>query len=174
MALENIRQNEPSTTLQSTQQNCWSFRGISPSTPANRTRQQSPVIKPKHDCLEELSVDTLLTRPTEYVWKYTEKENFLTRSYYLLRQPSLSAAMSHLPELKGPGNNKATTCETNLHPPGQRKIYEEVLSTTFDISHWRTPWRNLLYPQVLNIYSRHPTIFPLFSLSSLGKEIRKL
>lgn len=43
--------------------------------------------------------------------------------------------MSHLPELKGPGNNKATTCETNLYPPGQGKAYKEALSTTFDISY---------------------------------------
>lgn len=41
--------------------------------------------------------------------------------------------MSHLPELKGPGNNKATTCAANLHPPGQRKAYKEALSTTFVI-----------------------------------------
>lgn len=135
MAPQNIRQNEPSTTLQSARQNRWYFRGVLPSTPANRTRQHSPVIRPKHDCLEELSVHTLLTKSTEYVRKYTEKENFLTRSYYLLRQPSLSAAMSYLLELKGPGNNKATTRETNLYPPGQRKIHEEVLCTTFNTSY---------------------------------------
>lgn len=48
MTLQNMRQNELSTTLQSTQQNRWYFRGISPSTPANQTRQRSPDIRPKH------------------------------------------------------------------------------------------------------------------------------
>lgn len=48
MTLQNMRQNEPSATLQSTQRNRWYFRGISPSTPANQTRQCSPDIRPKH------------------------------------------------------------------------------------------------------------------------------
>lgn len=48
MTLQSKRQNEPSATLQSARQNGWYFRGVSPSTPANPTRQHSPVIRPKH------------------------------------------------------------------------------------------------------------------------------
>lgn len=48
------------------------------------------------------------------------------------------AAVSHLAQLKGPGNNKVTACETNPHPPGQREGCKEALSTTFSITYWRT------------------------------------
>lgn len=55
-----------------------------------------------------------------------KRENFLTRSHHLLHWPSLGMLISRLP-LKRPGNNETTTCEANLHPPGQRKPCKEQL-----------------------------------------------
>lgn len=82
--------------------------------------------------------------------------------------------MLHLPELKGPGNNKATTGETNIHPPGQRKACKEAVSTTFNISYSRIHWRKLTSTSEIKHSSPASHYFPLFSLSSLAKEIRKL
>lgn len=167
MTLQNMRQNEPSTTLQSTQ-HFWYFRGISPSTPANQTRQHSPDIRPKHrlprGAVSACSPDKTDWISMEISWErkfpdqpllstlptFTEVRPYHT--YWCSRDLEIIKSQ-HVKQIHILLGKKKSV--RKLFPPHLIFLTEELIA------------ENLLHPQKLNIHSWHPTIPSLFSFLSL-------
>lgn len=169
VTLQTMRQNEPSPTLQSTQ-HFWYFRGISPSTPANQTRQHSPDIRPKHrvprGAVSVCSPDKSDWICMEISWerKFPDQTLLSTLPTFTEVQPYHTYQCSRdLERIKSQHVKQTYTLlgkeksVRKLFPLYSIFLTEELIA------------ENLFHPQKLNIHSWHPTISPLFSFSSLRK-----
>lgn len=169
MTLQSMRQNEPSTSLQSTQ-HFWYFRGISPSTPANQTRQHSPDIRPK-DRMPQGAVRVCSPDKTDWIcmeisWegKFPDQTLLSTLPTFTEVWPYHTYQCSRDLEIIKSQHGKQTytllgkeNSVKKLFPPHSVFLTEELIA------------ENLLHPQKLNSHSWHPTISSLFSFSSLRK-----
>lgn len=172
MTLQNMRQNEPSTTLQSTQ-HCWYFRGSSPSTPANQTRQHSPDIRPKHR-LPRGAVSACSPDKTDWMCMEISRERKLPDQTLLSTLPTFTELRPHHTYSRDPEIIKSQHVKQIYTLLGKEKSVRKLFLLHSIFLTDELIAENLLHPQKLNIHSWHPTMSPLFSFSSLRKEIRKL